>query len=279
MPVSPKPTRRQWLCEKVAIVTGASSGIGRAIALALAAQGAYLALAARRIDLLHTLSAEVQALGSAAIALKTDVTCQDDIDHLVQQTLHRWQRIDILVANAGQYIRTPLSTLALEDVERSMDINFFSIVRQVLAVLPAMRRQGREHIVLMSSVDAKKPIPPDIPYASAKFALSGFGDLLRQELFGSGIEVTTVFPGRVDTPMIATLDVPTISAKIPAEAVARATLNGILHRKAEVILPPQARLLHYLNVFAPRLADWSVRFFKLHGHDSYSEGDKPHDLA
>jgi uncharacterized protein len=111
------------------------------------------------------------------------------------------------------------------------------------------------------------------PTRAAKFALSGFGDLLRQELHGSGIEVTVVFPGRVDTPMIETLDVPAISAKISAEAVARATVNGILRRKAEVILPPQARLLVTLNVYAPRLADWGVRIFKLQGEARTTEGD------
>ncbi|HSV86312.1 MAG TPA: SDR family NAD(P)-dependent oxidoreductase [Levilinea sp.] len=271
--------KNQWLREKIVIVTGASSGIGRAIALALAAQGAHLALAARRVDLLQSVSSEVHALGSSAVALQTDVTRQDDIDRLVQHTLARWNRIDILVANAGQYIRTPLSKLALADVQHAMDINFYSAVRQVLAVLPAMRRQGCGHIVLISSVNAKKPVPPDIPYATAKFALSGFGDLLRQELYGSGIDVTVVFPGRVDTPMIATLEVPAISAKISAETVARATVNGILRRKAEVILPPQARLLYYLNVLAPRLADWGVRFFKLHGKVTHSEGGNHHDLA
>jgi len=265
---------KQWLREKAAVITGASSGIGRALALEMAAAGARLALAARRIELLDAVAAQVRALGCEAITVQTDVTRQEDIDRLINETLERWGRIDILVANAGQYLRAPLHDLTLANLERSMDINFYGAVRPILAALPAMRRQGSGHFVLMSTVDAKKPVPPDIPYAAAKYALSGFGDLLRQELHGSGIHVTMVFPGRVDTPMIEWLEVPAISAKISAEAAARATMKGIQRRKAEVILPPQARLLVYLNVFAPRLADWGVRFFRLHGEENQNQGDR-----
>jgi NADP-dependent 3-hydroxy acid dehydrogenase YdfG len=260
------------LLGKIAIVTGASSGIGKAIALALAAQGACVALAARRVELLEQVAAQVEAAGPKALVVPTDVTRQSDIDNLIACTLQRWGRIDILVSNAGQYVRAPLSELRLSDLERSMDINFYGHARPVLAALPVMRRQASGHIVLMSTVDAKKPVPPDIPYAAAKFALSGFGDLLRQELHGSGVDVTVVFPGRVDTPLIDFLDVPDVSAKISAGAVARATVNGILRRQAEVILPAQARLLYVLNVFAPRLADWGVRFFKLQGEGTQDQG-------
>jgi NAD(P)-dependent dehydrogenase (short-subunit alcohol dehydrogenase family) len=256
------------LLGKIAIVTGASSGIGKATALALAREGACVALAARRSELLEEVAAQVEALGPKAITVRTDVTQDADIDCLVERTLERWGRIDILFSNAGQYIRAPLDELELSDLQRSMEVNFYGHARPILKVLPLMRKQGSGHIVLMSTVDAKKPVPPDIPYVAAKMALSGFGDLLRQELHGSGIDVTVVFPGRVDTDMIDYLDVPGISAKISAEAVARASVDAIIKRQAEVILPAQARLLYYVNVFAPRLADWGVRFFKLQG-----EGD------
>jgi NADP-dependent 3-hydroxy acid dehydrogenase YdfG len=99
--------KRPRLTGKVAVVTGASSGIGKAIALALAAEGAGMALGARRVELLEQVAAEVEAQGSTALAVQTDVTRQADIDRLVARTLERWGRIDILVANAGVYIRTP----------------------------------------------------------------------------------------------------------------------------------------------------------------------------
>jgi NADP-dependent 3-hydroxy acid dehydrogenase YdfG len=241
-------------------------------ALALASEGACITLAARRLSELEGVAEQIEALGPKALAVQTDVTRQEDIDCLIERTLERWGRIDILVANAGQYIRTPLADLQLSDLQRSMDVNFYGHARPILAVLPVMRRQASGHIVLMSTVDAKKPVPPDIPYVAAKFALSGFGDLLRQELYGSGIDVTVVFPGRVDTPLIDYLTVPAISAKITAEAVANSVVNGILQRRAEVIIPAQARLLYYINVFAPRLADWGVRFFNLQGEGTETQG-------
>jgi short-subunit dehydrogenase len=114
-------------------------------------------------------------------------------------------------------------------------------------------------------MDARKGIPPDAPYVAAKFALSGFGDVLRQELRGTGVSVSIIYPGRVDTPMIENLRVPWISAKIPAEAVARAILRAVRRRQPEVILPAQSKLLVYLNTISPALADWAVRWFHLEG--------------
>jgi short-subunit dehydrogenase len=99
----------------------------------------------------------------------------------------------------------------------------------------------------------------------AKFALGGLGEVFRQELRGTGVRVTTVFPGRVDTPLIDDVEVPWISAKVPPEAVARATVRAIQRNRAEVIVPFQARALYYLNTFCPRLGDWVVRTFRLEG--------------
>ncbi len=120
-------------------------------------------------------------------------------------------------------------------------------------------------IIVVSTVDAKKGLPLDAPYVAAKFALSGFVDVLRQELHGTGIKVTTIFPGRVDTPMIEQLKVPWISAKIPPEKVANAIVRSLFRYKAEVILPNQAKLLCYIQPFFPQLADWVVRVFHLEG--------------
>ena len=253
------------LRDRVAIVTGASSGIGKATALALAREGAHVALAARREHLLQALAREVEALGREALPVPTDVTKREQVKALVERTLERWGRVDILVANAGVYVRSPIRDLNVEDLEFSMAVNFYGSVYPVLEVLPHMEKQGQGHIVLVTSMDAKKGIPPDTPYVAAKFALAGFGDVLRQELHGTGIGVTVVFPGRVDTPLIENLKVPWISAKIPPEKVARAIIKGIRRRAPEIIVPWQARLLLYAHVLSPRLADWGVRFFHLEG--------------
>jgi len=251
--------------DKVVIITGASSGIGRATALALAREGANIALAARREAELQAVAESIRVLGREALVVPTDVTQQAQVERLVAETLQRWGRVDIIIANAGIYVRSPVEALTVEDVKRSMAVNFYGALYLVLATLPYLRAQHSGHIVLVTSMDAKKGIPPDAPYVAAKYALAGFGDVLRQELYGTGVNISIIFPGRVDTPLIATLQVPKISAKIPPEAVARAIINAIRHRRTEVILPFQASLLMYINRLSPRLGDWAVRTFRLGG--------------
>ena len=255
----------QDLKNNVFIITGASSGIGRAAALALARCGARVALGARSIDQLALTAEGVREMGGEALVVPTDVSDKIQIERLILETSARWGKVDGLISNAGQYIRASILEMTIPDLERSMAVNFYGHIHAVQAVLPIMLHQGSGHIILVATMDAKKGVPPDAPYVSAKCALSGFGDVARQELRSSGIAVTTLFPGRVDTPMIAYLDMPWISAKISPEAVANAIMHAIRTRPAEVILPRQAVLLHLVNVFSPRLADWFVKNLKLKG--------------
>lgn len=251
--------------DKVALISGASSGIGKALALQLARQKGRVALLARNRDRLEAVAGEAKQLGGEAIVLAADITDSSAIRSAVQTVLQTWGQMDFLFSNAGQYHRSPIRELDVSMLRHSMEINFYSHVELVLASLPAMLARKKGHIILVSTMDAKKGIPPDAPYVAAKCALAGFGDLLRQELYGSGVAVTIVFPGRVDTPMVENLTVPWISAKISAEACAQAILKGVQKKKAEIILPPQTYLLYYLQVFAPRMADFAVRFFRLQG--------------
>jgi len=264
---------RLRLVDKVAVVTGASSGIGRATALALANEGAHVALAARREARLQEVAGEIRARGRDALVVPTDVTNQAEVDELVAKSVGRWGRIDVLVANAGAYIRSPVESLTVEAMERSMAVNFYGALYAVLAAQPHMIEQASGHIVLVSTVDAKKGLPLDAPYVAAKSALAGYGEVLRQELCSAGICVTTVFPGRVDTPLIETLDVPRVSAKIPPEAVARSVVAAILQNQAEVTIPFQARLLELVDVFSPRLGDWIVQLFELQGWETEDRSD------
>jgi NADP-dependent 3-hydroxy acid dehydrogenase YdfG len=259
-------TQKPFLSQ-VAIVTGASRGIGRATALDLARLGARVALASRREGLLVELAGEIGNLGGEDLAIPTDVTDQKQVEAMVQKTLERWGQVDILVSNAGEYVRASLSDITVETIEHSLAVNYYGGVYAILTVLPHMKVQRRGHIVVVTSMDGKKGLPPDAPYASAKFALTGFAEVLRQQLHGSGVHVSNVLPGRVDTEMINYLTVPRISAKIPPEAVAQAIVRAILQRKPEVIVPFHAGFLHYANVFSPRLGDWLVRRLRLDGWD------------
>ncbi len=255
------------LHDKVAIVTGGSSGIGRATALALAEEGVHVSLAARTESVLCEVADDIRSLGCEALAVPTDVTCREQVDGLVAETMARWGRVDILVANAGVYVRSPIRELTVADVRRSMAVNFYGVLHTVLAAQPHMLERGSGHIVLVSSLDGKIGLPQDAPYVAAKFALAGYGDVLRQELRQAGVQVTSVFPGRVDTPMIETLEVPLISSKIPPEAVAKAIVSVLRWPRPEVIIPFRGRLLHWVNVLSPRFGDWFVRRFHIEGWD------------
>ena len=251
--------------KKVAIVTGASLGIGRATALALAEQGASVALASRNGEALSTLAEELKHQGRQALVIPTDVTQREEVEALVREVVAQWGRVDILISNAGEYIRAPITDLDPATIQRSLDVNFFGGVYCVKAVLPHMLKQKSGHIVFVTSMDGKIGLPPDAPYVSAKFALTGFCEVLRQEVRDRGISVTNVLPGRVDTPMIENLKFSWISPKLAPESVAKAILMGIRKRKPIVILPPGAKLLYYINVFAPTLSDRLARLFHLEG--------------
>jgi len=260
--------RRKTLFDKVAVVTGASSGIGHTTALALAREGMHMALAARREDALEETAQAVRALGREALVVRTDVTYQEQVEHLVSETLACWGSVDLYVANAGQYIRRRVVEVAIADLERAMAVNFYGALYGVLAALPHMLARRSGHIVLVSSVDGKKGLPIDAPYVSAKFALAGFGEVMRQELRGTGVHVTTVFPGRIDTPLIEDLKVPWVSPKYSAELVARAIVKGVKRGKPEVIVPAFYRLFVILTALSPHLSDWFVRVSHLEGWET-----------
>ena len=251
--------------EKVAIVTGASLGIGRAAARALAEQGACVALASRNGEALSSFAEELRTQGKKVIVIPTDVTQRDQVEALVREVIAQWGRVDILISNAGEYIRAPIADLDPAIIQHSLDVNFFGGVYCAKAALPHMLKQKSGHIVFVTSMDGKIGLPPDAPYVAAKFALTGFCEVLRQEVRDSGISVTNVLPGRVDTPMIEHLKFSWISPKLSPESVAKAILGGIRKRKPIVIVPAAAKLLYYINVFAPNLSDRLSRLFHLEG--------------
>jgi NAD(P)-dependent dehydrogenase (short-subunit alcohol dehydrogenase family) len=201
------------------------------------------------------------------MAVPTDVTSQEDVKRLVQAALGQWGRIDILVSNAGQYIRADLETLTIDLIEKSMAVNFFGGVYAILEVLPVMLAQGDGHIILVTSLDAKVFLPLDAPYVAAKCAMSGFANVLRQELHGSGVGVTIMYPGRIDTPLLDDVELPSISPKKSPKIVSRAILKSIRHRPAEV-MPFPDKLLYYLRVISPALSDWVARRLRLQGWES-----------
>ncbi len=256
---------KAYFKDKVIIITGASGGIGRAVALAFAQCKAKVVLAARNEEKLEALKKEILGQGGQALAIKTDIRSFSDTQRMAKETVAQWGKIDILIANAGQYVQDAPCEVDLLAYERSMAVNFMGTLHAVKSVLPEMLRRGQGHIVVMNSLDAKKGIVGDGPYAAAKAALDGFGDVLRQELKEKGVRVTSIYPGRVETPMIQHIQVPWISPKMSPEKVACAIMKGVKRGKAVVVVPWAFFLLAPLNNMFPRLMDRAYRVLKIGG--------------
>jgi len=254
--------------ERIAVVTGASSGIGLATARALAAEGWSVVLTARDAKALETLASEIGVKGGKAHVIPADLRSPDGPERMIDETIARLGRIDLLVCNAGVYVRKRPWETNVGDYRATMDLNFYGSIRPILRVLPHMLERRSGQIVAITSVDGKKGLTYDIVYVSSKFALTGFMDVLRQELHGTGVAVTTVLPGRVDTPMLDDLRVPVVSAKISSEAVARAVLRGIRRRAAEVLVPYwTSKALVVVSALSARVSDWLIRILRLEGAD------------
>ncbi len=236
-----------FFLDKVAIVTGASSGIGLATARALAAAGARVVPASRRST------------------PPCDVTRDDDVRKLVERVLAEHGRIDILVNNAGIGLRALLVDVKPEDARQVMELNFFAAVRCIQAVLPVMRRQGSGQIVNISSVIGVVATPRNSIYCASKFALRALSDSLRLELHGTGIDVITILPGYTDTPFfdhqIRYDGSPRLSpfrGQSP-DKVARVILRACRQRRREVALTAPGILGCWLQRLAPGLIEFSLR--------------------
>lgn len=189
----------QTFADNVVIITGASAGIGRELAVQLAAQGARLALGARSADKLAEVAAACRAAGGHALAVPTDVGDEDACRHLIEQTVAEYGRIDTLINNAGASMWALLEDVEdLSIFERLMRVNYLGAVYCTYFALPYLRRT-RGRIVGVSSVTGLTGVPTRTGYSAAKFAMRGFFDSLRIELMGSGVTVTTLHPDFVAT--------------------------------------------------------------------------------
>lgn len=180
---------------KVALVTGSSSGIGRAIARGLAAEGAALVLAARRADRLQEAAAEVAAAGGIALCVPTDVSSVQEIERLFAATMERFGRLDLLVNNAGTTARGAIDELAVEDWDRVMAVNLrapFLCARQALRI---MKQQRSGRIINIGSISAQRVRPNSGPYAASKFGIDGLTHVIALEGRPFGISCGVLHPG------------------------------------------------------------------------------------
>ncbi len=188
---------RRTLKGKVAVVTGASDGIGRATAQELASRGAAVVLAARAAEKLEALRAEISASGGRALAVKTDVSNRGSVEAMVGEAVEAFGTLDILVNNAGLGLSGRVEELRREDLRHVFEINTIGPLNCVQAALPHMRGGGR--IINVSSVVGRRAIPKVGGYCATKFALNALSDSLRVEIADRGISVTSVYPGTTRT--------------------------------------------------------------------------------
>src|SRR4051794_25513974 len=184
---------------KAVAITGASSGIGEATALAYAERGALVALAARRADRIEELAARINADGGRAIALPTDVGDERQARAFVEHAYEHLGRLDVLVNNAGVMLLGPVEGADTETWRRMIEANVYGVLYCTHAAMPVMRAQGSGHIVNVSSIAGRRAAAGAAVYNLTKFGVNGFSEALRQEALHMGVRVTIVEPGFVET--------------------------------------------------------------------------------
>jgi NADP-dependent 3-hydroxy acid dehydrogenase YdfG len=183
---------------KVALVTGASSGIGEATASALAIAGAKLAIAARRADRLSALAKSIGDAGGQALEIVADVTTAGDIARMIDTVVEEFGRLDILVNNAGVMLLSPVAEASSDDWRRMVELNLIALMELTKAALPHLKA-SKGHIVNIASVAGRVANPAASGYAATKFGVLGFSESLRREVYADKVRVTVIEPGMVAT--------------------------------------------------------------------------------
>lgn len=253
------------LSGKVAVVTGASMGIGEQIAKIFAEHGAKVVVLSRDSSRAEAARHRVGHT-DRTLALACDVRKHEDIERVLMLTLHHFDRLDIWVNNAGHGLLDSLANAEMGAIRETFDTNLFGAVDAMQAVIPVMKQQGRGTIINISSVAGHIPIPFHAVYGGTKFAMNAIGKAARLELKASGIHVLTVCPGYVQTEFGANAIRgserkqvrPTSVRGISPERVARATLRGYLKQKREVVVPWTMHFpIKFYQLF-PGFMEWAM---------------------
>jgi short-subunit dehydrogenase len=254
---------RRSMRGKHVVITGASSGIGRALAIDMARRGARVSLAARSVDKLEEVASEIRRSGGSAQTIWTDVSVETECRALIDYALEGFGDIDVLVCNAGGSVtlKKDEGISRTEMIKRLMELNFMSAVYATLAAIPSLR-ETRGLVVAVSSVQGLIPFPNAGGYNAAKHAMQGFFDCLRMDLRGA-VDVLVVSPGPVATGAHAHfgLTKEQIDARaMPADTCARIIRRAIETRRRDVVMTLKLNVAAKLYPFVPDFVDaWMVR--------------------
>jgi uncharacterized protein len=258
---------------KIALVTGGSSGLGRVIVDAFASAGAKVVLVGLEADAVKQAADEIRAAGHDVLGVCADITRQEDVDRLFAQTMERFGRLDVLVNNAGRSMRGKLLDTTPDQFRDLMELNLIALVRCTRAAVPHLLER-RGHVVNIGSLAAKSAARWVGAYPATKFAVAAYSQQLRLELGPQGLHVLLVCPGPIQRkdarlyPLAGLEDVPQSARApgagvkvrgIPPQRLAAAILRACEHRRPELVIPAKARLLFALTQLCPTLGDWIVR--------------------
>jgi short-subunit dehydrogenase len=247
------------------LITGASQGIGRALAELAAARGARVLAAARSTELLDELATQARAKGHVLETVQADVTSASDRQRMVDSAREKFGGLDVLVNNAGIGATGHFADCAADRLRKIMEVNFFGLTETTRAFLPLLKQGVKPAIVNISSIAGKRGIPARSEYSASKFAVQGFSEVIRAELAKDGIDVLVVSPGLTQTNF--SRNMLEQKAKVPmdhmrgmtSEQVAAATLRAIERGKNETVLTFKGKLMCLVARFIPSFADFFVK--------------------
>ncbi|MGC8668668.1 MAG: SDR family NAD(P)-dependent oxidoreductase [Chthonomonadales bacterium] len=257
------------LRNRVVVVTGASAGIGREAARLFSREGSHVVAAARRRNRLEELCSELSAAGARCLAVTTDVSQRDQVQRLLDATLEHFGRVDVWVNNAGCGLAGPIEATSEQDLQQILAVNFMGVFHGCQVALQQMRRQGNGHIINVSSLITKFPLPFHGAYTAAKCAVNGLTEALALELEGSGIRVSLILPGVTDTEftqaMVRRMEDAPSGPSIPAASagrVARAIVHCARKPRPVVTCLPAAPVVTAFFELCPSLWRMAARQYR-----------------
>jgi len=243
---------------KVVLITGASSGIGKQTAIEFAKLGSSIILVARRKNKLEQVENELKQFNVNTLVCACDVSKKDQVEELSRIVLQKFDSIDILVNNAGFAIYGSVSDLSIDEIESQMETNYFGMIYCVKNFLPLMLKKKSGHIVNVASVGASFSVPGVSSYCATKFAMLGFSEGLKHELYGTGVGLTVVSPIMVRTPLFEHPSFTNFSkfstgVSLSSETVAKTIIKASNSSRLEIVVPSVARAIIWFKQTFPFL--------------------------